>query len=139
MRRICLIAAAILLLVCVQQAWAAPPGLPSTFYGSVRIDGNNVPAGSYVSARIGGITYKRVQVIQDATHGMVYALDIPADDATTPAVEGGRNGDTVVFVAELPGGSTRTMMQRGTWRSGGSMELHLGTSVDAVIPLVFSR
>lgn len=138
MKRICLIAVMVLLSVCVQQVWAAPPGLPSTFYGSVRIDKVSVPVGTYVSARIGATTYKRVQVQQDPTHGVVYAMDIPADDPTTPGVEGGKDGDTVVFIAELPNSSKRTMLQRGTWRSGGSMELHLSTWVSAVVPLILS-
>lgn len=139
MKKILLIATALLLLVCVQQAWAAPPGLPSTFYGNVRVDGKSAPAGSYVSARIGGKTFGRVQVAQDPTYGIVYALDVPADDPATSSVEGGKNGDTIVFVVELPGGGTRTMMQQGTWRSGSSMAFHLTNWADATIPLVFSR
>ena len=80
--------------MAVERALAAPvppvnpPPLPSSFYGSIRLQsGANVPSGTLVSALIG-----TTKVAETATfvagNDSVYRIDVPADFADTPAVEG---------------------------------------------------
>src|SRR5512137_1775776 len=96
----------------VKPVKASPP-LPSSFHGTVKIDGVNVPAGTVVSAWINGVQYRTATVVY-IDPNMQYNLNVPGDDpATTPAIEGGKEGDTVFFhIGELVAGQT------GTWHSG---------------------
>lgn len=75
---------------------AAAPPLPSSFYGMVAIANQNVPAGTLVSAWINDTKFAEAPVflVEGAS---VYHLDVPGDDPDTPAVEGGRAGDTIRF------------------------------------------
>ncbi len=85
----------ILLTVNVSKAWAVPP-LPSSYYGTVKMDGANVPIGTQVSAFINGVQYASSPYLLygDDT---VYSINVPGDDPATIPVEGGVPGDTVVF------------------------------------------
>jgi hypothetical protein len=56
----------------------------------------------------------------------VYSLDIPSDLTETPAIDGGKEGDTIQFKV---GGLLAT--QTGTWHSGTNMELNLTVSTAA--------
>jgi len=98
-----------------------------------------VPVGSHVSARVRGVACGRDAVDQDPTYGAVYALNVPADDPATPAIEGGQAGDTVTFVLELPGGGECPLPQTATWQGGFSAQVDLAfwQSVPAVVlPLI---
>ena len=67
------------------------PPLPSSFYGQVKVNGSNVPAGTVVRAVVNGRTYAEsyTQIYQgDSTFG----LDVPGDDPGSSAVEGGQRG-----------------------------------------------
>jgi hypothetical protein len=129
----------LLTLGCVSGASAAPPGLPATFYGSVRIQGGSVPAGASVRAYIDGIALDQAVVQDDAQEGAVYLLSVRADDPDTPALDGGRNGDVVTFRLELPGGTTYAMVQQGIWQAGASTPLDLSSYVSLTLPLVVWR
>jgi hypothetical protein len=120
------------LITNVTLARAVPP-LPSSFYGRVKQNGQNVPLGAYVSAWINGnqFAYSKTVLYQGDT---VYSLDVPGDDASTPAIEGGVQGDTIVFkINGLP------LQQTGAWHSGQNVELNLTiASLSAIyLPLNF--
>ena len=113
-----LLLALVLLGITVQPAMAFPP-LPSSFYGTAKINGLNVPNGMVITAKINGVAYASavVQIYQGNT---VYSLDVPGDQSDTPAVEGGVEGDTIVFFI----GATQAS-QTGIWHSGTNVSLNL--------------
>jgi hypothetical protein len=123
----------------VSGASAAPPGLPATFYGTVRIQSGSVPSGAVVRAYIGGVALDQAVVQFDPQEGAVYLLSVRADDPDTPGLDGGRNGDVVTFRLELPGGTTYDMLQKGTWQSGGASRLNLSSYSSITLPLVIWR
>ena len=97
----------------------AIPVLPSSFYGSVTYNGENVPDGTLVEALINdqvaaqgySMTYEEKST---------YSLNVGGDDPATPEQEGGGEGDTIAFlVGGLPADQT------GIWRSGTNVELNL--------------
>lgn len=113
---------ALLLLASWPEAALAVPPLPSSFYGTVQIDGANVPDGTTVSAWINGNLYQQTTTFTDGGNS-VYTMSVPGDDPATGAVEGGVNGDTVTFVVD---GQTAT--PTGTWQSGTNVERNLGVT-----------
>jgi hypothetical protein len=108
-----------LFFVNVPTALALPP-LPSSFYGTVTLNGANIPVGAQVSAWINGVQY----ALSHSTlyHGTtIYSLDVPGDDLSTPGtIEGGVEGDTVVFFIR-----TCQATQTGTWHGGTDVRLDL--------------
>ena len=76
-----------------------PDPRPSSFFGSVTVDGNPVADGTRVSARIGA---DELAVAFTFTHdgASVFLLDVPADDPLTPEAEGGVDGQPVIFRIE---------------------------------------
>lgn len=114
---------------------AAPPGLPTVFYGTVRT-GLDVPEGATVFAMIGNVELARTTVRQEAMLGSVYVLDVPADDADTPEIEGGRSGDAISFGIELPNGVRYTMIQTGTWQGGTATQIDLTAKHVIRLPLI---
>ena len=107
-----------MVLLYVQPVLAFPP-LPSSFNGTVKINGSNVPAGTVVSAWINGIQYKTTTVTY-ISPDMKYLLNVPGDDPTTLPIEGGVDGDTIVFYI-----GTAQAAQTGTWHSGTNVNLNL--------------
>jgi hypothetical protein len=107
-----------LLLASAWTALAVPP-LPSSFYGTVKASGANVPAGTTVSAWINGVKYSETTVLMYAGD-TVYSLDVPGDEPETPGKEGGVTGDTVVFRV-----GTQVTDQTAPWQSGSNVELNL--------------
>lgn len=114
---------------------AAPPGLPTVFYGTVRT-GIGVPEGATVFAMVGDVELARATVRQEAMLGSVYVLDVPADDSDTPEIEGGRAGDAVSFGIELPNGMRYTMIQTGTWQGGTATQIDLTAKHVIRLPLI---
>jgi hypothetical protein len=132
---ISLILAIALVLSNLAPAFAVPPQ-PSGFYGTVKINGANVPVGTQVSARINGVQYALSPYNLNEGY-TVYNLDIPGDDPGTPGIiEGGVAGDTVEFYI---GGKKAN--QTGTWQSGTSVNLNLTVTITYTnrifLPLVF--
>jgi hypothetical protein len=115
------------LMVCLASLFIttsalAIPTLPSSFYGTVRVNGNNVADGTLIQALINGQAFAegRTQTYQG---GSVYVLDVPGDKTETTIQDGGREGDTVQFkIGGLPAGQT------GMWHSGTNVELNLSAS-----------
>ncbi|MEJ5223875.1 MAG: hypothetical protein WHV44_05410 [Anaerolineales bacterium] len=102
----------------------AVPALPSSFYGTVRVNAANVPDGTQVQALIGGQVVA-VGVTQTYQGDSVYVLDVPGDNPDTSAKDGGREGDVIQFSI---GGVLAE--QTGQWRSGTNVNLNL-TAVSA--------
>ena len=91
----------IMVLACVLLATfsvvSAELPAPSHFYGQVKINNENVPDGTEVSAWIDGVMYATANTSTHEGHS-VYALDVPGDDPSTlGVVEGGQDGDLIVF------------------------------------------
>jgi len=107
-----------LLLASALKVLAVPP-LPSSFYGTVKASGANVPVGTTVSAWINGVKYSETTVLVYAGD-TVYSLDVPGDEPETPDKEGGVPGDTVVFHI-----GTQVADQTAPWQSGTNVELDL--------------
>ncbi len=84
-----------LLLGNFSNVFAMPP-LPLSVSGTVKLDGNNVPEGTIISARINGETYASVEEIL-WEGDTVYFFDVPGEDPEVPGIQGGVPGDTVVF------------------------------------------
>jgi hypothetical protein len=110
-----------LLLTSALTVLAVPP-LPSSFYGTVKVDEANVPVGTTVSAWINGAKYAEMTVLL-YDGNTVYSLDVPGDDPETPSVEGGISGDPVVFYI-----GDQMADQTASWQSGTSVELDLAHS-----------
>jgi hypothetical protein len=113
-----------LLLSNVSTVLAVPP-LPSSFYGTVMIGWVKAPIGTVVSARINGVQYASMVTIANGGD-TVYFFDVPGDDLTTPEVEGGVAGNTIVFYV----GNDATG-QTAPWVSGTNVQLNLTVSTNA--------
>jgi hypothetical protein len=115
-----------------QPVLAFPP-LPSGFWGTVKVNGANVSAGTVVSARINGVQYASTIVISDLRN-TYYSLDIPGDDTSTSGIiEGGVEGNTVVFFI-----GTIQATQTAIWHSGTNVRLNLaGVSVEPLKVTIF--
>ncbi|HLO29546.1 MAG TPA: PKD domain-containing protein [Anaerolineales bacterium] len=108
---------------------AAAPPLPSSFYGTVLLGGQNVPEGTVASAWINGVKYAETKTF--VTDGQsVYRLDVPGDIPDTTAIEGGHEGDTIHF--QVLG---YEVDQTATWHTGTYIQLNLTASVGAPIAL----
>ena len=117
------------LLFNVATVLAFPP-TPSSFVGTVKIDGINAPLTAVVSAWINGVkyAYTTVALFEGETW---YSLDVPGDDASTPAIEGGTEGQTIVFRVDYPDNAL-VADQTGTWHSGTNPTLNLTASPTAI-------
>jgi hypothetical protein len=132
MRRIArilpLVGIGVISLLAARPVLAFPP-LPSSFYGTVKTNGANVPDGVLIQALING---KLVSETQTKTYqgDSVYSLDIPGDEPGTLTVEGGMDGDPITFVIE-----GIVADQTGTWKSGTIISLNLSASSAATLGL----
>lgn len=112
-----------------------PPTMPSSFYGTVKSNGGNVPVGVQISARINGRIYaSSPAMLYDGD--TVYSLNVPGDDPGTPTIEGGVPGDTVIFFV-----SGTQANQTATWQSGTNINLNLTAAppiyLQIYLPLIF--
>jgi hypothetical protein len=100
-------------------ALPAPPPLPSSFYGTAMLNGVDVPVGALVTAWINGTRYAQASVTTFEGRSF-YAINVPADDPTSPAIEGGREEDSIEFhIDEVKAGRT------ATWRGGNNIRMDL--------------
>lgn len=96
-RRGCSLALLLLIfLASAPRVQAGPPGLPSSFWGSVEDRGGALPEGTIVEALVDGRVCGegRIRLEQGET---MYAVHVLADDTDTPEKDGGREGDAVAF------------------------------------------
>lgn len=123
-----------LLLLALGPALAgAPPPLPSSFYGTVKVGGRNVPTDTLVTAWIGGMAYQTatVSIFQSAT---VYSLDVPGDVSGTPGKEGGVEGETIVFHI-----GSQVVPGTQVWKSGANENADLDIITTYIPRAVASR
>jgi hypothetical protein len=107
----------------------AIPPLPSSLYGTVKFNNGNVPDGTLVQALIGErvVAFCQTQTYQGDS---VFALDVPGDDQTTSAVEGGVEADSVSFKV---GGILAN--QSAVWHSATNVKLDLTViSTSTLVP-----
>lgn len=122
--------ALMLLTTALGSVLAGPPAIPSSFYGTLSINGKNVDTNEEVSAWIDGVMVIAVPVLLH-NETTVYTIDVPGDDPTTPEIEGGVHGDEVIFYI-----GSQLADQTGTWLSGANQELNL-SSGQAVVRRYF--
>ncbi len=103
------------------------PPLPSSIYGVIKVNGANVPDGTRVEAMVDGavVAYAASRTYEGSS---VYSLDVPGDDSSTAAVEGGREGGVITF--RVGGVAAR---ETGTWRSGTHAQLDLSVTAATAI------
>ena len=118
--------------LAITPALALVPPLPSSFYGTVRANGNPVHAGTLVRGFINGVQYAETHTLIYQGDS-VYSINIPGDDPSTiGTIEGGKEGDIVQFEIEnfLTG-------QTGVWHSGTNVEINLNISLfNSYIPIL---
>ncbi|MCI0575506.1 MAG: tandem-95 repeat protein [Chloroflexi bacterium] len=93
-----------------------PPPLASSFYGPVTVGGDNVPAGTVVSAWINGVQYATAPAFLEDGRS-VYRLDLPGDLPETTAVEGGQQGQLITFKVGGAAAAPAAVWQTGTYVS----------------------
>jgi hypothetical protein len=106
------------LLVTPVTALAIPP-LPSSIYGTVKVNNANVADGTLVEALINDqvVASGYTQTYQGDS---VYTLDVPGDDGSTTAIEGGKEGDKISFKV---GGVLAN--ETGVWHGATNVMLNL--------------
>lgn len=116
----------ILLAVNVETALAFP-SLPSSFYGTVKVNGADVPEGTLVEAQINGNVVISGSVKLYEGHS-VFSMNVPGDDSDTEVLDGGKEGDIISFRV---GGQMAD--QTGVWHSGTNVSLDLSLNTNAVL------
>lgn len=116
------LAIVVLSFLIVGKGFAQPPPMPSSFYGTVKANGSNVPLSTKVAAWIDGVKYAETSVIEP-NGDTVYNLDVPGDNSGTPEIEGGKPGELITFSI-----NNDFTSQTGTWQSGTNTELNLSVS-----------
>jgi hypothetical protein len=97
----------------------AYPVLPSSFYGTIRVDGSNVEPGTSIKALFENQVFAEgVTLIYEGAS--VYTINVPGDDNDTQEIDGGREGEQIFFEV---GGLVAD--QTGTWHSATNVELNL--------------
>lgn len=101
--------------------FAAPPPLPFSPYGTVKVNNANVADGTVVSAWCGGVSYRQTNTVTSSGASWYFNLDIPGDDPETPGIkEGCTSNETVSFqVGNL------IASQTAPWVSGSAPRLDL--------------
>jgi len=111
---------ALLVFIILSGAAAAQPALPCSFYSSGTINGRPVPTGSVITAQIDGISRGSIVISTDGKYGGPLL-----DDGKLNVYEG-NNGDEVIFYVQTPSmGNRLEADQKGTWQSGGIIQLDL--------------
>jgi hypothetical protein len=110
---------------CVSSVSAVPP-IPSSFWGTVKLDGANVPVDTAVTAYINGVQYTSA-VVQLFNGDTVYSFNVLGDDSSTPdVIEGGVSGDTIRFYID-----GHPADQTAPWLGGTNVELNLTSTTTA--------
>jgi hypothetical protein len=117
----------VLLIVVPTSVQAEPPPLPSSFYGTVKVDGKDAPSGTSITAWIKGVNYGDPATVAIYNGNTVFSISVPGDELSTPQIEGGVRGDVVQFRID-----NQTTDQQGVWKSGTNVQLDLssGTGMD---------
>jgi len=110
-----------------EVAAQGPPTLPSSFWGTVKVNGQNVPDGTRVSALINGTEYGSALTSMHEGQSF-YSLNVLGDNPSTPDVEGGKQGDTVQFKI-----GALVADQTGTWNMGTVVRINLTATDDGPV------
>ena len=113
-------------LLIAKPVLAIPP-LPSSSYGTVKVNGANVSDGTVVQALIDGQVYAEGYT-QTYQGNSVYSLNVRGDDSETAARDGGREGDAIQFKI---GGALAN--QTAVWHTGANVNLNLTASSSGTI------
>lgn len=128
MKRMYLLLVVTVGLVLMQMAVVAlaPPPLPSSFWGMVTVNGEPVAEGTVISAWIGGVKYAEdVATVYAGYEGCYYAFNVPGDQVGTEPIEGGVEGDTIIFrIGDLEA------QESAEWHGGTNARLDLTVSDD---------
>lgn len=111
----------LLLVLLMIAATAGPPPLPSSFWGTIEVDGTPVAEGTIISVWIGGVKYGECQasIYQDWS-GVYHTSNVPGDQVGTDQVEGGVEGDVITFrIDDL------VAQETAVWHSGTVERLDL--------------
>ena len=103
------------------------PPLPSSFYGTVKLNGVKVADGTLVEAVVNGKVFAQ-SYTQMYEGDSVYTISVPGDDPSTTTVDGAKEGDTISF--KIGGIEAQ---QTGTWHGATNVKLDL-SAVTAVTP-----
>jgi hypothetical protein len=119
--------ACLMALLMAAPAFAVPP-LPSSFWGTVKINGANVANDTVIEALVNGNVYAqgRTQMYEGNS---VYSLNTNGDDTDTAAVDGGHEGDTVEFTV----GGVKAA-ETGVWHGGTNQNVNLTAAGQAATP-----
>jgi len=97
--------------VCFGQVIAAPPELPTAYYGKLEVNGELAPVGTVVSAWIDNEKYAEFVVHTKGYYGL---LPVNGDDISSEKKDGGVRGDLVRF--EINGHDVTQLIE---WKRGG--------------------
>ena len=115
--RIAVILLAFLLFLATTAS--AVPSIPSSFYGTITMNGARVPLSAELVAYVGDVPCGRAQLyIYLGTTG--YSVNVNGDEPDTPVKEGGVNGDVIQF--RLNGVPLATTV---IWAGGTVVQVHL--------------
>ena len=115
-----------LVLLLYSNVKALVPPLPSSYYGSVRLDGSQASPGTVISAWIG--TTKYAETTTSVNQGeATYSLNVPGDDPSTPQKEGGLPDEIVEFRI-----GSMLAQQTGSWFTGTNTNINLTASPTSV-------
>jgi hypothetical protein len=114
-----IVAVALLATLLVAASAVAVPPLPFNSYGTVTIDGEDVPAGTPVRAWCAGVQYGSTETSFYEGQS-VYAIDVRGDDLDQPGTDGCYAGETVTYTVD-----GLTADQSATWVSGSQVEVNL--------------
>jgi hypothetical protein len=100
---------------------ASTPPLPSVFSGTVAVDGQPAPSGTWIVARVNDAVVDSIRV---GRPGQFRGFEIRSDDPNTRKTDGGSAGDSVRFEIH-PGPHVLPVDSRFPWRSGSHLPVHL--------------
>ena len=100
----------------------ALPQLPSSFFGTVTLDGQNVPAGTVVEALVDGVVVGSTDAIIAAGQSQ-YFIQALGDDPDTPADEGAVEGEIISFTID-----GTPAVEQAEWHTGTTEPLNLTAS-----------
>lgn len=110
----------LLALAITGRASAAPPPLPSSFYGQVQLTDAGPLVGQHLLVYVPGVTGPVADVvIADSSGQAVYSVNVRGDSDETTVKDGGVTGDDVTFRL-----GTR-IVAVGEWAGGSNVQLHL--------------
>ncbi len=121
------------MLVLFHEKAQCQPPIPSGFWGTIQINGENAPVGTIITPTINGIPYPASDTVDVAgTYGMLY---VNGDDpSTTEIIEGGKEGDEIIFTASISG-QPYVLSPTGVWHSGTDQRLDLVDGAEVPVEL----